>query len=142
MGGGLPGAQEASPEAAVPLLLSVKLSSCPGLSFRQSPAYKQVLQKIKSSCPLEEAVPGGEPRGGGWSYWGCAGSNSTCSEQPRRWGTGVAVQILLISDWEEEVEWVKGMLGVFGQDPLFPATSFHTGAHVCSSPDQRQRYLG
>lgn len=50
----------------------------------------------------------------------------------------MAVGILLLSVWEAEAEWMKGMLGPFGQDPLFPATSFHTGVHVCSSPDQRQ----
>lgn len=52
----------------------------------------------------------------------------------------MAVRILLLSDWEEEVEWRERMLGAFGQDPLFLATSLHTGVHVCSSPNQRQHY--
>lgn len=58
-GGGLPRAQEASPEAAVPLLLAVKLSRHSGLSFCQSPAYRQMLQKIKSICLIEGAIQGG-----------------------------------------------------------------------------------
>lgn len=57
--GGLPRAQEASPEAAVSLLLEVKPARCSGLSFHPSPAYKQVLHKIKSVCLMEGAVQGG-----------------------------------------------------------------------------------
>lgn len=86
---------------------------------------------------MEGAVQG-EQRSSCWlGLLSSTSDTSTSSEQHRVRRTSVEVTILLISDWEKEVEWMKGMLGAFGQDPLFPATSFHTGAHVRRSPDQR-----